>query len=241
MAKVAVLVPYLEMREIARPMLEGYDHIQAMCVEYATTDTIAERARTLEAQGCELIVSRGLQARIIRPLLKIPVVEMRILLGMRPDREADCPFIIVLGAHIQGTKVTGSLSRRLEAAVTYLESHPGTAVIVSGGMGKGEAITEAGAMEAYLRARGISPERILKEDRSTSTRENFAFSSAFIPDKTEPVGVVTNNFHMYRAKEYARRTGYKNPRAIPASSSAVLFLNYAVREFFAVWKMWIFR
>lgn len=78
MAKVAVLVPYLEMREIARPMLEGYDHIQAMCVEYATTDTIAERARTLEAQGCELIVSRGLQARIIRPLLKIPVVEMRI-------------------------------------------------------------------------------------------------------------------------------------------------------------------
>ena len=61
MAKVAVLVPYLEMREIARPMLEGYDHIQAMCVEYATTDTIAERARTLEAQGCELIVSRGLQ------------------------------------------------------------------------------------------------------------------------------------------------------------------------------------
>ena len=83
-------------------------------------------------------------------LFVFAVVEMRILLGMRPDREADCPFIIVLGAHIQGTKVTGSLSRRLEAAVTYLESHPGTAVIVSGGMGKGEAITEAGAMEAYL-------------------------------------------------------------------------------------------
>ena len=47
-------------------------------------------------------------------LFVFAVVEMRILLGMRPDREADCPFIIVLGAHIQGTKVTGSLSRRLE-------------------------------------------------------------------------------------------------------------------------------
>ena len=45
-------------------------------------------------------------------LFVFAVVEMRILLGMRPDREADCPFIIVLGAHIQGTKVTGSLSRR---------------------------------------------------------------------------------------------------------------------------------
>ena len=159
---------------------------------------------------------------------------------MRSDREEDCPYIIVLGAHIQGTKVTGSLSRRLEAAVSYLEDHPGTTVIVSGSMGKGEAVTEAKAMEEYLRARGISPARILLEDRSTSTKENFAFSSALIPDKAEPVGVVTNNFHMYRAKAYARRTGYKNPRAIPASSSAVLFLNYMVREFFAVWKMWIF-
>lgn len=78
MAKVAVLVPYREMCEIARPILEGYPHIQTMCVEYATTDTISERACALEAQGCELIISRGLHAQIIRPLLKIPVLEIRI-------------------------------------------------------------------------------------------------------------------------------------------------------------------
>lgn len=78
MAKVAVLVPFRELCEIARPLMNQYSNIQTMCVEYATTDTIGERARTLEQQGCELIISRGLHAQIIRPLLKIPVVELRI-------------------------------------------------------------------------------------------------------------------------------------------------------------------
>lgn len=78
MAKVAVLVPFRELCEIARSLMNQYSNIQTMCVEYATTDTIGERARTLEQQGCELIISRGLYAQIIRPLLKIPVVELRI-------------------------------------------------------------------------------------------------------------------------------------------------------------------
>ena len=169
------------------------------------------------------------------------LVELRILLGMRPDREADCPFIIVLGAQIQGTRVTLSLRRRLDAAVSYLEEHPDAVAVLSGGQGKGEAVSEAGAMGEYMRARGISPDRLLLEEKSTSTRENFAFSRSLIPDRSAPVGVVTNNFHMYRAKEYARRTGYEDPRAIPAPSSPVLFLNYVTREFFAVWKMWICR
>ena len=169
------------------------------------------------------------------------LVEIRILRGMRPDRETDCPFIIVLGAQIRGTEVTVSLRRRLDTAISYLKEHPGTMAVLSGGQGREEAVSEARAMGEYMRARGISQARLILEERSTSTRENFAFSSPLIPDRTAPVGIVTNSFHMYRAKEYARRTGYQNPRAIPAPSGQVLFLNYMTREFFAVWKMWICR
>lgn len=105
MAKVAVLVPYREMCEIARPMLEGYPHIQTMCVEYATTDTISERARVLEAQGCELIISRGLHAQIIRPLVKIPVLEMRItaqelgsvVVDLKRELGVDHPRLALIG------------------------------------------------------------------------------------------------------------------------------------------------
>lgn len=78
MAKVAVLVPFRELCEIARSLMDQYSHIQTMCVEYASTDTVGERARTLEQQGCELIISRGLHAQIIRPMVKIPVVELRL-------------------------------------------------------------------------------------------------------------------------------------------------------------------
>ena len=144
------------------------------------------------------------------------LVEIRILRGMRPDRETDCPFIIVLGAQIRGTEVTVSLRRRLDTAISYLKEHPGTMAVLSGGQGREEAVSEARAMGEYMRARGISQARLILEERSTSTRENFAFSSPLIPDRTAPVGIVTNSFHMYRAKEYARRTGYQNPRAIPA-------------------------
>lgn len=105
MAKVAVLVPFLEMCEIARPLIEQSPDMQVMCVEYSTTDTVAERACTLEAQGCELIIARGLHARIIRPLLKIPVVEIRVtaqelgsvLVEMRRSLGAEHPRLGLIG------------------------------------------------------------------------------------------------------------------------------------------------
>lgn len=105
MAKVAVLVPYREMCEIARPLMEQYPHIQTMCVEYASTDTVGERARTLEQQGCELIISRGLHAQIIRPMLKIPVVELHItaqelgtvLLDIKRELRVERPCLGLIG------------------------------------------------------------------------------------------------------------------------------------------------
>ena len=78
MAKVAILLPYLEMCEIARPLVGGYSNLDVMCVEYAKADKIAQRAREVEQEGCELIIARGLYARIIKDTVKIPLVEMRV-------------------------------------------------------------------------------------------------------------------------------------------------------------------
>lgn len=174
-------------------------------------------------------------------LFVFAAVELLILTGMREEGGDDCPVILVLGAQIRGRAVTVSLRRRLDRAAAWLERHPGGRVIVSGGRGKGEEITEAAAMAAYLEERGIDRERILLEDASTTTWENLLFSKRYIEDTDGPVGIVTNNFHMYRAKAYARRAGYRDPRGLPAPCGRVLFLNYMTREFFAVWKMWIAR
>lgn len=167
------------------------------------------------------------------------LVELRIVLGMFRGREERAGFLVVLGAHVQGTKVTDSLARRLDKAAAYLETHPDTNVIVSGGQGKGEDVTESEAMASYLAAKGIAGERIIQENASTTTRENLEFSAQFIGDLEKPVGIVTNNFHMYRACMYARSLGYRHPVPVTAGCLPILFVNYMVREFFAVLKMWL--
>lgn len=188
----------------------------------------------------------GILRGVLWKLVFIPaavfvIVECAILLEMKPSKDRELDYIIVLGAQIQGTRVTDSLARRLKTAGIYLKNHPDTKVIVTGGRGKGEDISEAEAMEGFLIHQGVSRNRIILENRSATTRENFLFSSMLVPDKISPVGVVTNNFHMYRSVRLARRAGFLNVYKIPAASHEVLFLNYVVREFFAVLKMWLVR
>lgn len=162
------------------------------------------------------------------------IEEVQICMAMRKKAEDGLPYLIILGAQVRGTKITNSLLRRLDTALGYLEDNPDTKVIVSGGQGKGELITEAEAMASYLEQHGIPSDRIYLEAASTSTWENLKYSRQFIEDITQPVAVVTNNFHLYRALLIGKRIGYRSLQGIAASSNPVFQLNYLTREFFAV-------
>lgn len=166
-------------------------------------------------------------------------VEVLIISAMisRYDRKTDC--IIVLGAQVKGTKITDSLKRRLDRAVCYLRKFPEAKVIVSGGRGPGEDITEADAMGDYLISCGIAQGRIVREKHSASTKENLRYSRRYTDPEHDSVGIVTNGFHMYRALLIAAQEGYKNVYKIPASSNPVFQINYLTREFFAVISVWL--
>ena len=103
------------------------------------------------------------------------------------------------------------LSNRLDTAADYLESHPDTICVVSGGRGDGESVTEASAMKKYLVERkGIDPARVIEEDRAENTRENFAFSKALIDEKLgsdAAIAFVTTDFHVFRAGRVAEKAG----------------------------------
>jgi uncharacterized SAM-binding protein YcdF (DUF218 family) len=161
-------------------------------------------------------------------------VEVVICCAMLKNTKKALPYIIVLGAQVRGTKITNSLKRRLDAALLYLKKNPDTCVIVSGGQGPKEALSEAAAMAGYLQIHGIDRARIVLEDTSTSTWENLRNSSKIIGDLEQPVGVVTNNFHIYRALQIGKQIGFSNINGISATSNPVLQVNYMVREFFAV-------
>lgn len=170
-------------------------------------------------------------------LLAVAAVEGRILHAMRKKVPEDLEWLIVLGAHVRGTKVTDTLRRRLDRAAEYAKLHDGVRIVVSGGQGNGEDISEALAMKRYLVGQGITEDAVLTEDTSTSTYENLWNSKALIKEyQTAAIGIVTNNFHIYRAVQIAKTIGYGNISGVPAGTKAIVFPNYMAREFFAEGK-----
>lgn len=137
---------------------------------------------------------------------------------------------------VNGTKVSANLKYRLDAALGYIKDNPGCKIIVSGGQGKGENITEGQAMEDYLVGKGVSTERIIKEENSFNTDENLRYSMDIIGDKSASVVLASNNFHIYRAKRIAVKQGYKNVSGIGARTVIFTLPNCYLREAFAVIK-----
>ncbi|MBR0426270.1 MAG: YdcF family protein [Clostridia bacterium] len=158
-----------------------------------------------------------------------------ILMGTAAKRseKVDADAIIVLGAAVHGDRVTWVLSNRLDTAAAYLKAHPDCIAVVSGGQGSGETVAEAVAMQKYLVERcGISSERILVEDRSTNTRENFAFSKALLAEHGQAnarLAFVTTGFHVYRAGRVARAAGL-DAVGLAAPDVWYIALNNYLRE-----------
>ena len=91
-------------------------------------------------------------------------------------------------------------------------------------------------MYKYLTEKGIAPERVIMEDRSTDTSENIAYSMALIGRKDVSVGIVTNNFHVFRGVHLAKAAGFQDVSGIAARSNIYFQLNNMVREFFGIMK-----
>ena len=145
-------------------------------------------------------------------------------------------YIIVLGAHVNGVRLSKALLERTRRALEYLEKNPKTRAVLSGGQGEGETISEAEAMRRYLEDHGISRERLILEDRSTNTKENLDFSLALIEDLNAPIGVVTNHFHVFRGVAIGKKCGCKNIYPIPSRYRSWRLVIYIPREILAIIK-----
>lgn len=167
-------------------------------------------------------------------------VEGLILTGFRAKGEIGLDYIIVLGAQMKEGGPSAALKFRLDKAYDYLTANEGTICIVSGGQGMNEPCSEAQGMYDYLVKRGISGDRILMEDQSTDTSENIAFSAKLLNTESDSVGIVTNNFHVFRGVRLAKHQGIENVCGIAAPSNVYFQLNNMVREFFGILKDFVF-
>lgn len=201
----------------------------------------------LHAQGFRLPTPVLVLSGVVLALLLAVflAVEGLIFRGMLTKPQPGAKTLIILGAQVKGKVPSLALRLRLEKAKQYLQENPQTVAVLSGGQGDGEEITEAECMRRYLVENGVSEDRLILEDRSTSTLENLEFSAGKIAERegsdaafamTGKCALLSNNFHVYRALLLARKCGYTDVQGIAAPSDWRLQIHYLVREFFALVK-----
>jgi uncharacterized SAM-binding protein YcdF (DUF218 family) len=150
-------------------------------------------------------------------------------------RRAD--FVVVLGSGLRGGgRVPPLLASRLDRGQAVFERLSGNPVlIVSGGKGSDEQVSEASAMRDYLVSRGFPAEHIEQEDQSRTTEENLIYSKA-IMERLRPgysSVIVTSSFHVFRAAMIARRTGVHG-QVTGAPTAGYYWPSATIREFAAV-------
>ena len=176
-------------------------------------------------------------------LISFIIIEGLIIVGGRdvPTKKVD--YVIILGARLYGDIPSPALLERLKAAREYLDENDDTKVVVSGGQGPDEYISEAKAMEKYLVDNGVNSDRIIIEDKSTSTFENLKFSSNRIAEFDNrdnlKILLVTNKYHIFRAKLLAKRLGFV-AYGLPAKIPPTIILKSYIREYFAVIKSYFY-
>lgn len=190
------------------------------------------------------LIAAGRVEKIRRAVLGVcaaALVAVGVLCGMvwstaSATPPANLDYLVVLGAGLRpdGTP-SESLRLRLDAARDYLDANPDTRCIVSGGQGLGEIRTESDAMHDYLVQQGVSEGRITLESRSTTTAENILYSRELLPEGTS-VGVVTNDFHLYRALRLAEKNGLAGAHGLAAPSNPLYLPHALLRECAAIVK-----
>ncbi|MBW6410997.1 YdcF family protein [Clostridium weizhouense] len=152
--------------------------------------------------------------------------------------KGDLDYIIVLGSGLIGDRVPPLLKSRLDKSIEIYkkqkEKGNNTKIIVSGGQGADELISEASAMGNYLMSQNINKNDIILEDKSRTTYENMKFSK-LIMDKSNKYRCifVTNNYHVFRASIFARKAGVK-AHGVGAPTAFYFLPSALIREFIAI-------
>lgn len=149
----------------------------------------------------------------------------QVLRGAQDNVVGDPRAMVVLGCQVKPWGPSVLLQDRLDKALEYWEEYPETVIVVSGAQGPDEPSTEARAMADYLIGKGIPEEDILLEEKSHNTIQNLMYSKQLLEeqgyDLREGVAVVSNGFHLTRARMLAGRAGYVNVSTLAAPSSHV--------------------
>ena len=169
--------------------------------------------------------------------------------AMNAKTEYDAKWVIVLGAKVNGEEPSREFRERIATAAEYIRFADADSgfdrknwpkVIATGGQGDDEGAAEGDVCARVIKTFGISADRILVDNQSTTTLENFGYARALIETSggstVDKVAIVTSGFHLYRALQLARTEGFKNITCSGSTGLVALLPHYIVREYAAYIK-----
>ena len=170
--------------------------------------------------------------------------EIPVLRDARSDEDTSAPWLIVCGAGVNGSTPSRSMTDRLARTLEWLADNPEGAAVLSGSQGPDEDISEAQAMFDWLTANGADPARLRLDTRADNSRDNIQNSLEIIAgeggDPAGRVAILSSEYHLHRLGWMAERLGCEPVLVAAKTTKTSLFINYAVREAFAMWKLWVF-
>lgn len=214
--------------------------IMALIMAYgAFMPKINQAIKKLYAQKIGKVILTGILV-VVAAVILLAIVETAFMIKAATAKPSENATVVVLGCRAYGSRPSIMLASRLDAAYEYLTEHPDAICIVSGGQGPDESMPEAECMYLYLTEKGIAPERIYQENRSTSTRENLLFSQEIIEAEglNPEIAIVTNEYHEYRAGMVADALEMEHS-AVPARTPLWLFPTYYIRELYGIIYEWV--
>lgn len=191
------------------------------------------------------LLRRALAAGLALGILCFCALEAAVVLGGRTRITRPPDVMVVLGAHVRQDGPSPVLEDRLETAADYLLQNPELPVVVTGGQGSNEPMSEAQCMYDYLTARGVDAELVWREDRSTSTLENLRYTGELLKERGYDLAavhlvVVSNGFHLRRVELLAGRLGLDAGVLAAPASHLPARLKSCVREPLALIKSLVF-
>lgn len=181
-----------------------------------------------------------LGAAVFSAVILMTASAAAILRAASADIPKNTPAV-VLGCSVKGSRPSRVLRERIDAAYAYMQEHPKAVCVLSGGKGRGEDISEAECMYRELTEAGIADGRLYIEAESTNTQENLENSKAVLEGAgiTGAVTVISSEFHLYRGRQWAKKTGYED-YGYAAHTDWKYLPTYFLREVVAVVHMWLF-
>lgn len=172
---------------------------------------------------------RPLWLQVLLGLILAGVLAFAVLLGVvlsgaHSSVSGDPQVMIVLGCQVKPWGPSVLLQDRLDTALAYLQDHPDMTVVACGGQGADEPESEAQAIADYLTENGVSKRQILMDEDSHNTHQNLENAAKLLSEKNlDPaqtqVVVVSNGFHLTRARMLAQRCGFDEVSTLAAPES----------------------